>query len=93
MTATDKIVESADARFGELYIYICGRPPPGNEAARRSRGGEAEPKRFIGNSNNTSPNSATELGEQATRKQRRRLALFGGDRMPLAPLRLVGAQI
>ena len=30
---------------------VRGRAPPGNEAARLSRGGEAEPKRFIRNSN------------------------------------------
>jgi hypothetical protein len=30
---------------------VGGRTPPGNEAARRSHGKEARPKRFNGNSN------------------------------------------
>ena len=47
-----------------------GRPPPGNEEARRSPSQEAKPKRFIGNSS-APAHSVIKLRAQAIRRLRR----------------------
>src|SRR5690242_1707149 len=52
-----------------------GQGPPENEAARLSRGGEARPKRFNGNSN-ASVHNLTKLQEQANQRLGAR-AYFG----------------
>jgi hypothetical protein len=59
---------------------LCGRAPPGNEAARRSRSGEAEPKRFISNTSNgrPQPRDARQcLGDRRFRRDVERLHALG----------------
>jgi len=55
---------------------IRGRAPPGNEAARHSRGGEARPKRR-GNSSRTVNSAAIPARQFPTNRGARRFRLIG----------------